>query len=49
MKVKAKHWVNYDGTYYAKDETFEIATTDLDELKDVVELVEEPTRKRKKD
>ena len=49
MKVRAKHWVNYGGTYYAKGETFEVPTTEVDDLKDVVEIAEEPVKRRKKD
>lgn len=49
MKVKAKHGVNYDGVLYRKDEVFEVATTDMDEMLEYVDIVEEPTtRKRSK-
>lgn len=47
MKVKAKHWVNYDGILHQKDEVFEVATTDMDEMLAYVELVEEPVEPRK--
>lgn len=42
MKVKARHWLNHDGTWYRAGETFEISTGDLDEMRGVVELAETP-------
>lgn len=42
MKVRAKNWVKYNGTFYAAGEKFEVATTDLDAVKQYVEIVETP-------
>ena len=44
MKVKAKHWLNHDGTWYRAGETFEISTSDAEALADSVEISETPVR-----
>lgn len=42
MKVKAKHSLKYDGTWYATGTVFEVAMTDADKMSDMVDLVDEP-------
>ena len=42
MKVKAKHWICYNGTFKAPGEEFTIKSNDLDEMKDSVTVVETP-------
>ncbi len=39
MKVKAKHWLNYNGTWHKGGETFEV--DDFDTVKDHAEKVGE--------
>lgn len=41
MKVKAKHWVWYNG-WHEYGDIFEIAGTDADAMADMVEIVETP-------
>lgn len=41
MKVKAKHWINYNGAWHKAGETFEVE--DFEEVKDHADkVVEEP-------
>lgn len=42
MKVKAKHWLKYDGVWHPGGEIFEIAATDEKMLNGMIELAEEP-------
>lgn len=42
MKVKAKHWLTYEGAWHCGGEEFEISATDADMLKDMVEITETP-------
>lgn len=42
MRVAAKHWVCYNGIWYRKGDVFEVATTDMDELSPMVDIVETP-------
>lgn len=44
MKVKAKHWLNYNGIWHMGGEEFEIPTTDADVLGDMVEIAETPVQ-----
>lgn len=39
MKVKAKYWINYNGTWHKAGETFEV--DDFDTVKDHADKVEE--------
>lgn len=38
MKVKAKHWLNYNGVWYKGGEEFEVE--DIEQVKDYVDPVE---------
>jgi len=42
MKVRAKHWLKYDGVWHKGGETFEIPTTDAKELEGMIEIAETP-------
>lgn len=42
MRVKAKYWLKYDGTWYRGGDEFEIALTDADMLGDAIEIAETP-------
>lgn len=42
MKVRAKHWLTYDGAWHQSGDVFEIAGTDADMMAGMVEIVETP-------
>ena len=42
MKVKAKHWLKYNGIWYRGGDEFEIPTTDAEALGGMVEIAETP-------
>ena len=42
MKVKAKHWLKYNGVWYRGGDEFEIPTTDAEALDGMVEIAETP-------
>lgn len=41
MKATAKHWVNYNGTWHMKGETFVIDKADAEEMKLYAELIDD--------
>ena len=41
MRAKAKHWVNYNGTWHMHGETFEIDKADAEEMKLYAELIDD--------
>ena len=40
MKVKAKHWVKYDGLWHRAGEVFDISLTEVDRMSADVDLAE---------
>lgn len=42
MRVRAKHWLNHNGTWYRGGEVFEIPTTEAEMLKEHIEIAETP-------
>ena len=42
MKVKAKNWLKHNGTWYKGGDVFEIATVEVDELREMIEMAETP-------
>lgn len=42
MRVKAKHWLTYEGVWHRADEEFEISATDADSLAGMIEITETP-------
>ena len=42
MKVKAKHWLKYNGTWYQGGDEFEISAADAGDLEEMVEIAETP-------
>ena len=40
MKVRARHWLKYDGTWYRGGDVFEVATTDTNSLNGMVDIAE---------
>lgn len=42
MKVKAKHWLNFDGVWHRAGETFEISTADAGRISEHIETAETP-------
>lgn len=43
MKVKAKHWVNYNGTWHQAGEVFAIDDADAAEMQQYAEVADEQT------
>lgn len=41
MKVKAKHWINYNGTWHQAGEVFAIDDADAAEMRQYAEVAEE--------
>ena len=46
MKVRAKHFLKYNGMWYRGGETFEISTTEATELEDMIEVAETPVSEK---
>jgi len=42
VKVRAKHWLKYDGVWYMGGAKFEVSTAEADRLKRDVEIAETP-------
>ena len=41
MKVKAKHWVKYNGEWHGTGETFSIDEADAEEMKQFADIVDD--------
>ena len=41
MKARARHWVNYNGTWHSAGEVFEIHKADADEMQAYAEIIAE--------
>ena len=40
MKVRAKHWVKYDGSWYRPGQEFDISITEVDQMSADVDVAE---------
>lgn len=49
MKLKAKHWVNYQGTWYKAGDVFKIFDGEAEEMKNFGEIIEEDEPKQAED
>lgn len=42
MRVKAKHWLKYNGLWHCGGDEFEVVAADINDLAEMVDVVETP-------